>query len=118
MPKRKKPSLDEFVLGYLKENGWQRSFKLLQAADHRTCDLTNMLAVSKKFETFLRSEKRLTPKTEPDDLGFEINFDILEPEAKYPVATNATSLTVKSKTKNLKRPKKKTEKKIPKGSFQ
>ena len=117
MAKRKKPSLDDFVLSYLKGKGLQRSFKLLQAADHRICDLTNTLEMSKKFETFLRSEKRLTPKTEPDDLGFEINFDILEPEAKYPVATNATPLTVKSKTNNLKRPKKKTAKKIPKGSF-
>ena len=119
MAKRKNPSLDDFVLNYLKENGMEKSYKMLQERNTvDRADNPSLSKTSKKFQDFLRSEKRLTPKTEPDDIGFEINFDIVQTEAKYPVETKVGPLTEKSKSENTKRTRQKAEKKIPKGFFQ
>ena len=119
MAKRKNPSLDDFVLNYLNENGMEKSYKMLQERNTvDRADNPSLSKTSKKFQDFLRSEERLTPKTEPDDLGFEINFDIVQTEAKYPVETKVGPLTEKSKSENTKRTRQKAEKKIPKGLFQ
>ena len=88
--KRKNSSLDDFVLKYLKEKGMKKSYQML--LERNTVDKAenpSFSKISKKFQDFLWSEKVLTPKTEPDDLGFEINFDIFQSEAKYPVETKA-----------------------------
>ena len=116
--KRKNSSLDDFVLKYLKEKGMKKSYQML--LERNTVDKAenpSFSKISKKFQDFLWSEKVLTPKTEPDDLGFEINFDIFQSEAKYPVETKAGPLAEKSKSENAKRTRQKAEKKIPKGLF-
>ena len=116
MAKRKNSSLDDFVLKYLKENGMKKSYQMLleRNSPDRT-DNSSFSKTSKKFQDFLRSEKRFTPNNEPDDLGFEINFDIFQAEGKYPVGTKTGPLAEKSKTE--KRTRQKNEKKIPKGLF-
>ena len=48
-------------------------------------------------------------------IGFEINFGVFEPEAKYPVSKKTKSKTENSKTKRTRIEKKKE---IPKGMFQ
>ena len=116
MSKRQKNSLDDFVVNYLKEKGFVKSFKSLRD-NHGSGESLVSSDVLEKFETFLRSEKSLTSKTEPDDLGFEINFDIFQPEAKYPVTTNENSVNSKIKSENVKKTRKKADKKIPKGTF-
>ena len=117
MSKRQKNSLDDFVVNYLKEKGFVKSFKSLRD-NHGSGESLVSSDMLEKFQTFLRSEKSLTSKTEPDDLGFEINFDIFQPEAKYPVKTNENSVNSKIRAEPVKRPRKKADKKIPKGSFQ
>ena len=116
MSKRKRTSLDDFVLNYLKEKGFSKSFNLLRV-NHGSGDSLVSSDKSEKFQKILRSEKRFTSKTEPDDLGFEINFDIFQPEAKYPVTTNENSVNSKIKSENVKKTRKKADKKIPKGTF-
>ena len=116
-PKDKKNSLDDFVLNYLKEKGFVKSFKSLRD-NHGSGESLVSSDMLQKLQTFLRSEKSLTSKTEPDDLGFEINFDIFQPEAKYPAKTNVNSVNSKIRAEPVKRPRKKADKKIPKGSFQ
>ena len=119
MAKRKNSSLDDFVLKYLKEKGMKKSYQmLLEKNTVDRADNQSFSKISKKFQDFLWSEKILMPKTEPDDLGFEINFDIFQSEAKYPVETKAGPLSEKSKSENAKRTRQKAEKKIPKGLFQ
>ena len=114
MAKRKNSSLDDFVLKYVKENGMKKSYQmLLERNTPDRAENSSFSKTSKKFQDFLRSEKRLTPNNEPDDLGFEINFDIFQAEGKYPVETKPGTLAEKSK-----RTKQKTDKKIPKGLFQ
>ena len=114
MSKRKRTSLDDFVLNYLKEKGFSKSFNLLRV-NHGSGDSLVSSDKSEKFQKILRSEKRFTSKTEPGDLGFEINFDIFQPEAKYPVTTN--SVNSKIKVENVNKTRKKVDKKIPKGTF-
>ena len=119
MAKRKNSSLDDYVLKYLKENGMKKSYQmLLEKNTVDRADNPSFSKISKKFQDFLWSEKILAPKTEPNDLGFEINFDIIQAEEKYPVETKAGPLTGKSKSENAKRTRQKSEKKIPKGLFQ
>ena len=114
MAKRKNSSLDDFVLKYVKENGMKKSYQmLLERNTPDRAENSSFSKTSKKFQDFLRSEKRFTPNNEPDDLGFEINFDIFQAEGKYPVGTKIGPLTEKSK-----RTRQKTDKKIPKGLFQ
>ena len=114
MSKKQKKSLDDFVVNYLKEKGFVKSFKLLRD-NHGSGESLVSSDMLEKFQKFLRSEKSLTSKTEPDDLGFEINFDIFQPEAKYPVTTN--SVNSKIKVENVNKTRKKVDKKIPKGTF-
>jgi len=104
MSKRKSDcTLNEFVVEYLKNSRYDKSFKLLAAknlkpeeSDGRICE---------KFTDYLKEKEAKTLYQTDDDLGFEINFGAYQPinivEQPTPEKTKVGSKSKKAKNKGV-----------------
>ena len=79
MAKRKADcSLDDFITDYLKNAKCERTLKLF---NEKTCPKKENDNVCKRFMNYLM-KKESERGNESDDLGFEINFGVFQPETK------------------------------------
>ena len=104
MSKRKSDcTLNEFVVEYLKNSGYDKSFKLItekrrkpEESDGRICE---------KFTDYLKEKEAKTLYQTDDDLGFEINFGAYQPinivEQPTPEKTKVGSKSKKAKNKGV-----------------
>ena len=80
MAKRKAEfSLDDFVTDYLKNAKCERTLKLFQ--DKKTFPKKDNKNTCERFMNYLM-KKESEKENESDDLGFEINFGVFQPETK------------------------------------
>ena len=72
-------SLDEIVGEYLKKKKFEKSFKLFEKVKHKNNDLNKTL---ERLFGYLKKTEPEKENMEHEDLGFEINFGVYQPEKK------------------------------------
>ena len=85
MAKRKiDSSLNDIVKEYLKKVKCEKSFKMFGTESSSENDHSKRL---KKFIEFLKQSENEKENRIEDDLGFEINFEVFQPEPKVSFRT-------------------------------
>ena len=92
MAKRKAEfSLDDFVSDYLKNAKCERTLKLFE--DKKPCSKKESEKTCERFMNYLM-KKDSEKENENDDLGFEINFGVFQPETKVRYTSCKISLRI------------------------
>ena len=103
MSKRKSDcTLNEFVVEYLKNSRYEKSFKLIAAKSRKPEESDGKICG--KFTNFLKEKEAKKQYQRDDDLGFEINFGAYQQETPLPVkvAKQPTPEKIKLGSKNEK----------------